>query len=444
MAINLKRKFSQFAQKESVPYSDENGSLINWLDNDNVTREGNQFNGVSQLVKTDSNGKIPESIIPNLALTETFVVDATQEMLQLKNVRIGDICIVIDENVTYVLRSEPSSVLSNWSEIKVRETPIFNGSTSSTNGQKGLVPQPLAGQQNSYLKGDGTWFDIGSVLHSDLNNIEEDGLLTIKDAALEVCADKDLNNLSQTGSYKLVPSGGDVNYILAKKSSNTGDFGWLKANLEGCLYDSYSIVLTEDTDSLNLPAIFTNKKYITVCLDNVMLLGSNYELSEDGTMLLFNETITASEQNPSEIELKYFTSVSVLEQLEQATTTYKGKIALATQEEVNAGTNNDKAVTPLTLNNVIDIAISTNNVTLENQINSKISSTEKGVANGIATLNANLKVPSSQIDTVGILSLIDINTLLQKVDGFDATKTQVLKNINGTFTWVEETTEVAE
>ena len=175
-----------------------------------------------------------------------------------------------------------------------------------------------------------------------------------------------------------------------------------------------------------------------------MLLGSNYELSEDGTTLLFNETITASEQNPSEIELKYFTSVSVLEQLEQATTTYKGKIALATQEEVNAGTNNDKAVTPLTLNNVIDIAISTNNVTLENQINSKISSTEKGVANGIATLNANLKVPSSQIDTVGILSLIDINTLLQKVDGFDATKTQVLKNINGTFTWVEQATEVTE
>ena len=81
---------------------------------------------------------------------------------------------------------------------------------------------------------------------------------------------------------------------------------------------------------------------------------------------------------------------------------------------------------------------------MENQINSKISSTEKGVANGIATLNANLKVPSSQIDTVGILSLIDINTLLQKVDGFDATKTQVLKNINGTFTWIEETTEVTE
>ena len=253
-----------------------------------------------------------------------------------------------------------------------------------------------------------------------------------------------MNNLSQTGLYKLVPSGGDVNYILAKKSSNTGDFGWLKANLEGCLYDSYSITLTEDTNSLNLPTIFTNKKYITVCLDNVMLLGSNYELSEDGTMLLFNETITASEENPSEIELKYFTSVSVLEQLEQATTTYQGKIALATQEEVNAGVNNDKAVTALTLNNMVDIAISTNNVTLENNINSKISSSEKGLANGVATLNANSKIPSSQIDTNGILSLIDINTLLQKVEGYDATKTQVLKNISGTFTWVEETTEVTE
>lgn len=378
MPINLNKKFSQYPQKESVPYSDENGSLVQWLDNDNVTRQGNTFNGASQLVKTDSNGKLPDSVIPASAITETFVVNNTSEMLSLPNLKIGDVCIVIDDNATYILRAEPSSTLSNWSELKVRDVPVFQGATSSTNGQKGLVKQPLAGDQNKYLKGDGTWYDIGTVLHTDLSNVETSGKTIIKNTALETCANLDLSNLSETGSKKLVPSGGAEKYVLMKKSSNTGDFEWTKANLEGCLYNSNLQTFTSDFSSINLPEVVSDKKYVTVILDNSVLTSDNYELSDDGTTLNFTETITASEEKPSTIEVKYFTSVSVLE-VNSASTTREGKIAIATQEEVNTGIVNNKAVTPATL-----------------------------------------------------------NEWLKSINGYDANQTQILKNINGTFTWVNE------
>lgn len=431
MPINLNRKYSQVPQKESVPYSDENGSLINWLDNDNVTREGNVFNGSNQLVKTDANGKLPDSVIPDLAITETFVVNTEAEMLALPNVRIGDCCVITSENVTYILRAEPSNVLSNWTEIKVRETPVFTGATSTANGQKGLVKQPLAGDQNKYLKGDGTWYDIGTVLHTDLSNLSETGKDIIKNASQEVGANKDLSNLSETGSKKLVPAGGEANYILAKKTSNTGDFEWIKANLEGCLYDNHIYNLTSDTNFINLPEILSDKKYVTVILDNTVLTSDNYELSADGTALNFTGTITASVDNPSTLEIKYFTSVSVLEQLESATTTYEGKIAIATQNEVDAGTINNKAVVPTTLTPLkTSITNLTNSLnSLSTSVNDKLDTNQKGIANGLATLNNNIKVPLSQID---------VNSILQSIIGYDNTKTQILKNINGTFTWVDE------
>ena len=40
----------------------------------------------------------------------------------------------------------------------------MTGATDSTDGTKGLVPKPFAGDQNKYLKGDGTWADPTATL----------------------------------------------------------------------------------------------------------------------------------------------------------------------------------------------------------------------------------------------------------------------------------------
>ena len=48
--------------------------------------------------------------------------------------------------------------------------PTMTGASSSTNGSEGLVPAPSAGDQDKYLKADGTWGAI---------NVSNDGVRSI-------------------------------------------------------------------------------------------------------------------------------------------------------------------------------------------------------------------------------------------------------------------------
>lgn len=41
---------------------------------------------------------------------------------------------------------------------------VMSGATSDTNGQSGLVPAPMAGDEGKFLKGDGTWSEINATL----------------------------------------------------------------------------------------------------------------------------------------------------------------------------------------------------------------------------------------------------------------------------------------
>lgn len=49
--------------------------------------------------------------------------------------------------------------------------PTMTGASNTSNGTKGLVPAPAAGDQDKYLKADGTWEAITA--HSDIVNITE-------------------------------------------------------------------------------------------------------------------------------------------------------------------------------------------------------------------------------------------------------------------------------
>lgn len=53
--------------------------------------------------------------------------------------------------------------------------PIFRGATASTAGVAGKVPVPSAGDQDKFLKGDGTWDDV----KSSALLIDEDGDIAI-------------------------------------------------------------------------------------------------------------------------------------------------------------------------------------------------------------------------------------------------------------------------
>lgn len=93
---------------------------------DTGTNEGN-------IPIINSDGKLDVSILPALAITDTFTAESEEQMLVL-HAQKGDICIRTDENKTYILQNEPATEVSNWIELA---TPT--DSVKSVNGKTGAV-----------------------------------------------------------------------------------------------------------------------------------------------------------------------------------------------------------------------------------------------------------------------------------------------------------------
>ena len=81
----------------------------------------------------DSNGKLSTSIIPAVAITDTFTAASQSAMLAL-SAQKGDICIRTDVSKTFILTAEGASTLANWKELA---TPT--DAVTSVNGKTGAV-----------------------------------------------------------------------------------------------------------------------------------------------------------------------------------------------------------------------------------------------------------------------------------------------------------------
>ncbi|MEG1010056.1 MAG: hypothetical protein RSE41_09105 [Clostridia bacterium] len=95
----------------------------------------------------DTLGKLNTSVIPSIAITDTFVVNSQSAMLAL-NAEVGDIAIRTDTNENYILKTAPSSVIGNWVKLLV---PL--DAVTSVNGKTGtvvLIPTDLL--MNGYTK----------------------------------------------------------------------------------------------------------------------------------------------------------------------------------------------------------------------------------------------------------------------------------------------------
>ena len=79
-----------------------------------------------------SDGKLNTSILPAIALVDTFVVDSEAAMLALK-AQQGDVAVRTDANKTFILSQSPASTLANWIEL------LFPCSVISVNGKTGAV-----------------------------------------------------------------------------------------------------------------------------------------------------------------------------------------------------------------------------------------------------------------------------------------------------------------
>lgn len=88
----------------------------------------------------DSSGKLADSVIPKVAITNTWVVASQVEMLALSNAQEGDVAVRTDINKSFILKTAGYSTLANWQELL---TPT--DSVTSVNGSTGAVTITLAG-----------------------------------------------------------------------------------------------------------------------------------------------------------------------------------------------------------------------------------------------------------------------------------------------------------
>ena len=93
----------------------------------------NKANLPSTVVQTGPDGKIDGSLMPSIAVVDTFPVPNEASMLGLQCER-GDIAIREDLGKTFILTQMPPSVLSNWRELTSTNVTSVNGKTGAITG----------------------------------------------------------------------------------------------------------------------------------------------------------------------------------------------------------------------------------------------------------------------------------------------------------------------
>jgi hypothetical protein len=83
--------------------------------------------GANQIPLLDGSGKLVTSILPPLAINDTFVVASQAAMLALTAQR-GDVAVRTDTNKSYVLTVDDPTTLANWQELL---STAFNGTVTS-------------------------------------------------------------------------------------------------------------------------------------------------------------------------------------------------------------------------------------------------------------------------------------------------------------------------
>lgn len=89
-----------------------------------------------------ANGKLPESQLPAVAITDTYAVADESGMLALDAQR-GDIAVRSDINKSFVLQAEPASTLANWLELRTPTDAVL--SVAGKTGAVSLVPADITG-----------------------------------------------------------------------------------------------------------------------------------------------------------------------------------------------------------------------------------------------------------------------------------------------------------
>lgn len=109
---------------------------------------------ISGILKGENNKIVPAT--PGV----DYVVPGDSTVTSV-NGKTGDVIISEVPSVTISDNGKVATVVNGvWSTKHPTTYSSFRGASASAEGGTGLVPSPKKGQQNRYLKGDGTWADV--------------------------------------------------------------------------------------------------------------------------------------------------------------------------------------------------------------------------------------------------------------------------------------------
>lgn len=145
--------------------------------------EANWFAGL------DANGKLPNSILPPLAIGQTFVVDTEQKMLDL-TAQEGDVCVRTDETKTYIkLNDNIPSTVDDWQVLLFPGQNAWGQITGDINDQLDLIN--LLNQK------------------ADINNLK-----TINNESIIGTGNIEVDGIVKSATAPADPEQGDVYYNL--------------------------------------------------------------------------------------------------------------------------------------------------------------------------------------------------------------------------------------
>lgn len=181
----------------------------------------------------DSEGKIPVSMIPAVAISEIFVVNSQAAMLAL-NVQVGDIAKRTDIGISFALAAEPASTLSNWIQLNDDVLAQLGLSSGAT--------------------------EVGAVDDSS-NPTTVQGALNLKAPLSALVAKIDKTALAASDGFKLVgqvadvatlrstePSANSQRILLREYTAGTGyGGGQLRGVLDGSSYTDNGVTVFKTT-----------------------------------------------------------------------------------------------------------------------------------------------------------------------------------------------------
>lgn len=110
-----------------------NGLNVDLLDGLDSTAFVLASNVGTQLATLGADGKLTQSQVPSIAITDTYVVNSESEMLALA-ATIGTVAIRMDQSTSYILAENDATLLASWQELVSPTDGV-----TSVNGQQGAV-----------------------------------------------------------------------------------------------------------------------------------------------------------------------------------------------------------------------------------------------------------------------------------------------------------------